>query len=194
MNKIFFTLLLLFTAIIANSQNLSDSTEYMGMRMTQAEADTLKVKLEQDSLPGLLSFISCGNALAFTSSLRPLMKKVDIPDGTEIYVIRKAEDDMYLCQSSARTFFMYRPDICIGRDEKMDSILNIPSEIYHKFRRTLATVTDLDEYSKKLGKAMAYYKKAKIMARKKRKLAKPIEVETFEILEERLKDCISFVP
>lgn len=174
----------------AHCQSLPDSIEYMGMRMTIEEKDTLQNKLEKDSLPAFLFYISSRPGFAFNSpdSRTP----IDIPLGLKIYVIRKAENDTYLCETANRMLFIYRSDIEL--DDKMDSILSIHSAIYQHLRIEMSMMGQIMEYRTVLKKAEAYYKKTIRLAKQRKECKMPDDVARLLYLDKVFSSFMKTTP
>ncbi len=168
--------MLLITALMfcvsAHGQELSDSIEYMGMRMTIEEKDTLQNKLEKDCLPAFIYYFSSRPAFAFNSPYS--RNPIDIPLGLKIYVLRKAENDAYLCETANRMLFIYRSDIEL--DDKMDSILSIHSAIYQHFRIQMSTMGLMTEYVSSLKKLETYYTRVLRLAKQRKECKMPDDV------------------
>ena len=186
--------MLLITALMfcvsAHGQELCDSIEYMGMRMTIEEKDTLQDKLEKDSLPPFLFYVSSKPSFAFNSpdSRTP----IDIPLGLKIYVLRKAENDAYLCETANRMLFIYRSDIEL--DDKMDSILSIHSAIYQHFRIQMSTMGLMTEYVSSLKKLETYYKRAIRLAKQRKECRMPDEVARLLYLDKVFSSFSKIIP
>lgn len=188
----FLLLLLLsfFFAKASSQQVQSDSVEYDGIKMSIAERDTLRDKLEKDSLPICISYVSEGPDIAFNT---PYSKTpINIPPGTKIYVIREAEENRYICETANRMLFMYRPDIELS--EKMDSILSIPSEIYQVFRIKMSEIGMAEDYLVILKKLKAYYIKVRYFAKKRIIYKKPEYIERLLDFENSLSTFTTIIP
>ena len=186
--------MLLITALMfcvsAHGQELSDSIEYMGMRMTIEEKDTLQNKLEKDSLPAFLYYVSSKPGFAFNSpdSRTP----IDIPLGLKIYVIRKAENDTYICETANRMLFIYRSDIEL--DDKMDSILSIHSAIYLRLRIEMSTMGQMMERLASLKKLETYYKRAIRLAKQRKECKMPDDVARLLYLDKVFSSFMKTTP
>ena len=186
--------MLLITALMfcvsAHGQELSDSIEYMGMRMTIEEKDTLQNKLERDSLPAFLFYTSSRPGFAFNSpdSRTP----IDIPLGLKIYVIRKAENDTYLCETANRMLFIYRSDIEL--DDKMDSILSIHSAIYLRLRIEMSTMGQMMERLAGLKKLETYYKRVIRLAKQRKECEMPDDVARLLYLDKVFSSFMKTTP
>ncbi len=186
--------MLLITALMfcvsAHGQELCDSIEYMGMRMTIEEKDTLQDKLEKDSLPPFLFYVSSKPGFAFNSpdSRTP----IDIPLGLKIYVIRKAENNTYLCETTNRMLFIYRSDIEL--DDKMDSILSVHSAIYQHFRIVMSTMGHMMECLASLKKLETYYKRAIRLAKQRKECRMPDEVARLLYLDKVFSSFSKIIP
>ena len=186
--------MLLITALMfcvsAHGQELSDSIEYMGMRMTIEEKDTLQDKLEKDSLPPFLFYVSSKPGFAFNSpdSRTP----IDIPLGLKIYVIRKTENDTYLCETDNRMLFIYRSDIEL--DDKMDSILSVHSAIYQHFRIEMSTMGLMTEYLASLKKLETYYTRVLRLAKQRKECKMPDDVARLLYLDKVFSSFMKIIP
>ena len=174
----------------AHCQSLHDSIEYMGMRMTIEEKDTLQNKLEKDSLPAFLFYISSRPGFAFNSPDSRTF--IDIPLGLKIYVLRKAENDTYLCETANRMLFIYRSDIEL--DDKMDSILSIHSAIYQHFRIEMSTMGLMMERLADLKKLETYYKRAIRLAKQRKECEIPDDVARLLYLDKLFSSFTKTIP
>lgn len=174
----------------AHCQSLPDNIEYMGMRMTIEEKDTLQNKLEKDSLPAFLFYISSRPGFAFNSPDSRI--PIDIPLGLKIYVIRKAENDTYLCETANRMLFIYRSDIEL--DDKMDSILSIHSAIYQHLRIEMSMMGQIMEYRAGLKKLEAYYKKSIRLAKQRKECKMPDDVARILYLDKVFSSFMKTTP